>query len=171
MQNFFCGACELRAGYGFTTSTCDVPRTSTSVPRYYDVAIDGPKIKPATPWTTEFIVLYKKIKFYIKSLFHWDFIQWFACRQCCRACVWCNVISVWHLGEHNTAVGCYYSTCWVLKSWWEHQHNYASLPRVFTCWHASSWIKLMKGKALRKHNLHEKTAASVLLKPFISVRH
>ena len=26
----------------------------------------------------------------------------------------------------------------------------------------------MKGKALRKHSLHEKTAASVLLKPFIS---
>ena len=29
-------------------------------------------------------------------------------------------------------------------------------------------IKLMKGKALRKHSLHEQTAASVLLKPFIS---
>jgi len=28
-------------------------------------------------------------------------------------------------------------------------------------------IKLMKGKALRKHSLHEKTAASVLLKLFI----
>jgi len=28
--------------------------------------------------------------------------------------------------------------------------------------------ELMKGKALRKHNLHEKTAASVLLKLFIS---
>jgi len=28
--------------------------------------------------------------------------------------------------------------------------------------------KLMKGKALRKHSLHEKTAASVLLKPFNS---
>jgi len=28
--------------------------------------------------------------------------------------------------------------------------------------------KLMKGKALRKHGLHQKTAASVLLKPFIS---
>jgi len=27
--------------------------------------------------------------------------------------------------------------------------------------------KLMKGKALRKHSLHEKTAASVLLKLFI----
>jgi len=34
-------------------------------------------------------------------------------------------------------------------------------PYVCTC------IKLMKGKALRKHSLHEKTAASVLLKPFI----
>jgi len=29
-------------------------------------------------------------------------------------------------------------------------------------------IKLMKGKALREHSLHEKTAASVLLKLFIS---
>jgi len=29
-------------------------------------------------------------------------------------------------------------------------------------------IKLMKGKALMKHNLREKTAASVLLKLFIS---
>jgi len=28
--------------------------------------------------------------------------------------------------------------------------------------------KLMKGKDLRKHSLHEKTAASVLLKLFIS---
>jgi len=33
---------------------------------------------------------------------------------------------------------------------------------------ASCNIKLMKGKALRKHSLHEKTAASVLLKLFIS---
>ena len=32
----------------------------------------------------------------------------------------------------------------------------------------NKFIKLMKGKALRKHSLHEKTAASVLLKPFIS---
>ena len=30
-------------------------------------------------------------------------------------------------------------------------------------------LKLMKGKALRKHSLHEKTAASVLLKLFIPV--
>jgi len=29
-------------------------------------------------------------------------------------------------------------------------------------------FKLMKGKALRKHSLHEKTAASALLKLFIS---
>jgi len=29
-------------------------------------------------------------------------------------------------------------------------------------------IKLMKGKAPRQHSLHEKTAASVLLKPFVS---
>jgi len=34
-------------------------------------------------------------------------------------------------------------------------------------WHQRT-IKLMKGKALRKHSLHKKTAASVLLKPFIS---
>ena len=35
----------------------------------------------------------------------------------------------------------------------------------------SHWLcytKLMKGKVLRKHSLHEKTAASVLLKLFIS---
>jgi len=31
-----------------------------------------------------------------------------------------------------------------------------------------SYSKLMKGKALRKHSLHKKTAASVLLKLFIS---
>jgi len=31
-----------------------------------------------------------------------------------------------------------------------------------------SIIKLMKGKALREHSMHEKTAASVLLKLFIS---
>jgi len=29
-------------------------------------------------------------------------------------------------------------------------------------------FKLMKGKAIRKHSLHEKTAASVLLKLFVS---
>jgi len=28
-------------------------------------------------------------------------------------------------------------------------------------------IRLIKGKALRKHSMHKKTAASVLLKPFI----
>jgi len=33
---------------------------------------------------------------------------------------------------------------------------------------SSSIIKLMKGKALRKHSLHEKTVASVLLKLFIN---
>jgi len=32
----------------------------------------------------------------------------------------------------------------------------------------NAYNKLMKGKALRKHSLHEKTAASVLLKLFIS---
>ena len=38
--------------------------------------------------------------------------------------------------------------------------------RCLFCW--QKFIKLIKGKALRKHSLHEKTAASVLLKPFIS---
>ena len=33
---------------------------------------------------------------------------------------------------------------------------------------SSLYIKLMKGKAPRRHSLHEKTAASVLLKLFIS---
>jgi len=33
---------------------------------------------------------------------------------------------------------------------------------------ATDTIKLMKGKDPRKHSLHEKTAASVLLKLFIS---
>ena len=37
-------------------------------------------------------------------------------------------------------------------------------PEVFNL----IYIKLIKGKALRKHSLHEKTAASVLLKLFIS---
>ena len=35
----------------------------------------------------------------------------------------------------------------------------------------ADWNKLMKGKALRKHSLHEKTAASVLLKLLISSRY
>jgi len=39
--------------------------------------------------------------------------------------------------------------------------------RVTHCVFVSK-LKLMKGKALRKHSLHEKTAASVLLKLFIS---
>jgi len=34
--------------------------------------------------------------------------------------------------------------------------------------HVSDDNKLMKGKALRKYSLHEKTAAPALLKPFIS---
>jgi len=40
--------------------------------------------------------------------------------------------------------------------------------RAILCWQMGHYIKLMKGKALRKHSLHEKTAASVLLKLFIS---
>jgi len=35
---------------------------------------------------------------------------------------------------------------------------------MFQIKNAVGVIKLMKGKALRKHSLHEKTAASVLLK-------
>ena len=43
---------------------------------------------------------------------------------------------------------------------------YAAFKIVFIL--ITNLIKLMKGKALRNHSLHEKTAASVLLKPFIS---
>jgi len=39
--------------------------------------------------------------------------------------------------------------------------------RHYNCTHCLN-NTLMKGKALRKHSLHEKTAASVLLKLFIS---
>jgi len=39
---------------------------------------------------------------------------------------------------------------------------------VNLCSFLVSRIKLMNGKALRKHSLHDKTAALVLLKPFIS---
>jgi len=40
--------------------------------------------------------------------------------------------------------------------------------RVINRYRKPVYIKLIKGKALRKHSLHEKTAASVLLKLFIS---
>jgi len=36
--------------------------------------------------------------------------------------------------------------------------------------HAPMTIKLIKGKALMKHSLHEKTAASVLLKLFKNIK-
>ena len=39
---------------------------------------------------------------------------------------------------------------------------------VHFCGQMLWYMKLMKGKALRKHSLHEKTAASVLLKLLIS---
>ena len=45
---------------------------------------------------------------------------------------------------------------------WRHQINYSSRCDTY------KQFKLMKGKALRKHSLHEKTTASVLLKLFIS---
>ena len=45
-------------------------------------------------------------------------------------------------------------------------HFTRTLPKTFTIF--KECIKLMKGKALRKQSLHEKTAASVLLKLFIS---
>jgi len=48
---------------------------------------------------------------------------------------------------------------------------FSAFRRDFSCVRTVSLnceIKLMKGKALRKHSLHEKTAASVLLKLFIS---
>jgi len=38
----------------------------------------------------------------------------------------------------------------------------------YRCEFDRNWIKLMKRKSLMKHSLHEKTAASVLLKLFIS---
>ena len=44
----------------------------------------------------------------------------------------------------------------------------SNLNDTFTSTRGCAEIKLMKGKALRKHSLHEKTAASVLLKLFIS---
>jgi len=43
---------------------------------------------------------------------------------------------------------------------------FSSLNKL--CNIADTITKLVKGKALRKHSLHEKTAASVLLKLFIS---
>jgi len=45
--------------------------------------------------------------------------------------------------------------------------NWATFYRHYTPT-VVSLIKLMKGKALRKHSLHRKKAASVLLKLFIS---
>jgi len=48
----------------------------------------------------------------------------------------------------------------------KYKHNkYNNLMRKFLFFFDN---KLMKGKALRKHCLHEKTAASVLLKLFFS---
>jgi len=51
-------------------------------------------------------------------------------------------------------------------------YNYSVMallgPYIATKIKCLRYIKLMKGKALRKHSLHEKTAASVLLKLFIS---
>jgi len=48
-------------------------------------------------------------------------------------------------------------------------HNWLKCTQVFAFILDFKWgFKLMKGKALRKHSLHEKTAAPVLLKLFIS---
>jgi len=69
-----------------------------------------------------------------------------------------------------------------MKCWAEYAHVKYSKAQsntsiTFHCFSSSnidiftevhSWIKLMKGKALGKHSLHEKKAASVLLKLFIS---
>ena len=50
-----------------------------------------------------------------------------------------------------------------------HYNNYNVLYHIFSFWCVIGIkIKLMKGKALRKHSLHEKIAASVLLKLFIN---
>jgi len=43
-----------------------------------------------------------------------------------------------------------------------------SLITLHLVWNVIDNMKMMKGKALRKHSLHEKTAASVLLKLFNS---
>jgi len=50
----------------------------------------------------------------------------------------------------------------------ERNHPWVSEDVVYRSLKKVTNIKLMKGKALRKHSLHEKTAASVLLKLFIS---
>ena len=42
------------------------------------------------------------------------------------------------------------------------------IPYLEAAFAIKFYNKLMKGKAIRKHTLHEKTAASVLLKLFIS---
>ena len=49
-------------------------------------------------------------------------------------------------------------------------HNGNAIERIHMqfCKRLLGNFKLMKGKALRKQSLHKKTAASVLLKPFIS---
>ena len=47
-------------------------------------------------------------------------------------------------------------------------HNAFAIVVTYTFQSYVYLFKLMKGKALRKHSLHEKTAASVLLKLFIS---
>jgi len=60
------------------------------------------------------------------------------------------------------------------RSWYTWRPSTALLPTSLSTWTltvsgtAGVYTKLMKGKALRKHSLHEKTAASVLLKLFIS---
>jgi len=47
------------------------------------------------------------------------------------------------------------------------QNNFYLSKRI-TNVYQNIYNRLMKGKAPRKHSLHQKTAASVLLKPFIS---
>ena len=59
----------------------------------------------------------------------------------------------------HAAVECYTHTPPIKKRKKKGPISYLSAPHN---------IKLMKGKALRKHSLHQKTAASVLLKLFIS---
>ena len=53
------------------------------------------------------------------------------------------------------------------RIWYTTTDLYMSYKFVFSYANAKRYSKLMKGKALRKHSLHEKTAASVLLKLFI----
>ena len=76
-------------------------------------------------------------------------------------CVWTQL----QHGAHQMLWYRYVQPRWVIAYW---IHSIVCLGIVLSYnTHMCVCIKLMKGKALMKHSLHEKTAASVLLKPFI----